>query len=298
MRNIDALRRVAHRMSLGWKDWLKLVAALLLHPRAVLAWIRFVESDPLLSRFNDARLLSKVTRPFLDQRLSAPTRAGLLMRHYAWIHTLGLDALTEAAFAAPQRLCQWQGKGGAVFELALIAVHDGHREGELSLCLQMAGRTLYTLTALVDPTPSTGPTLIVGRLQGDAAADAAERMRLATKELHGCRPANLLVSAATYWAHAMDCMSVDLVANKRRVAINLWRKRRILADNERLWREMGASLADAGRWRLATADGPTLDLESVPSRKRAEARRRLEMLQTLSGALHRFLQHARGPAAP
>lgn len=296
MRNSD-VRSLAQRTSQGWKDWLKLGVALLRHPRAVRGWLDFVAKDPLLSRIDDARLLSKVTRPYLDQGLAAPARAALLMRHYGWIHAQGLDDLTYSAFVAPRRLCQWQGKGGVAFELILIAVHDGHREGELSLCLQMQGRTLYTLTGLVDPTPLQGPTLIVGRLQGDAADDAAERIRQATKELHACRPSHLLVSAATSWAHAMGCAQLDLVANRRRVAINLWRKRRIVADNERLWKEMGATLAENGRWRLASRGELTLDLDSVPSRKRAEARRRMEMLQAVSGSLHQFMRQALRTAA-
>ncbi|MBB2488086.1 DUF535 family protein [Mitsuaria sp. WAJ17] len=161
----------------------------------------------------------------------------------------------------------------------------------------MNGRTLYTLTGVVDATAAGAPAFVVGRLQGEASQDAAERIRLATKALHGCRPASLLIAAAAQWSHALGCSSLELVGNSQRIAINAWRRRRILADNERLWQEMGASQGGNGRWRLQSCASRELDLDSIPSRKRAEARRRQELLQGLSEGLHESMRRAFLPGA-
>ena len=292
-----AFLALARRLHLGPKDCLKLVVAFVRHPRAVRAWLALLERDPVLLRVDDARLLSKVTRPYLDQALSLPDRLRLLSGHYRWLHAQGMGDLACAAHAAPLRLHGWCGKDGTDFELQLQAVHDGHREGELSLSLRMEGRTLYTLTGLVDAEASGAPTFVVGRLQGEASQDAAERMRLATKALHGCRPASLLINAAAQWSHALGCAWLELVGNRQRIAINAWRRRRILADNERLWQEMGASLGCNGRWRLQSCAARELDLDGIPSRKRAEARRRQELLQALSDALHESMRRAVRPRA-
>ncbi|MEO3715920.1 DUF535 family protein [Roseateles flavus] len=289
---LRALRVLARRMELGAKDWLKLVVAFARHPRAVSGWLVLLVGDPVLQRVNDARLLSKVTRPYLDQALSLPERVRLLAGHYRWLHAQGMGDLACAAHAAPQWLYGWQGKDGTGFELQLQAMHDGHREGELSLSLRMDGRTLYTLTGLVDAQGAGAPAFVVGRLQGEASQDAAERMRLATKALHGCRPASLLVTAAAQWSQALGCSWLELVGNSQRIAINAWRRRRILADNERLWQEMGASLGCNGRWRLHARAGRELDLDSIPSRKRAEARRRHALLQALSEGLQESMRRA------
>lgn len=290
--SLRALRVVARRMELGAKDWLKLAVAFARHPRAVSDWLVLLARDPVLQRVDDARLLSKVTRPYLDKDLSLPERVRLLAGHYRWLHAQGMGDLVCAAHAAPQMLYGWQGKGGTGFELQLQAMHDGHREGELSLSLRMDGRTLYTLTGLVDAGGVGTSAFVVGRLQGEASPDAAERMRLATKALHGCRPASLLVAAAAQWSQALGCTWLELVGNSQRIAINAWRRRRILADNERLWREMGASLGCNGRWRLHSSAGRELDLDSIPSRKRAEARRRHALLQTLSEGLQESMRRA------
>lgn len=289
---LHALLALARRMGLGPKDWLKLGVAYLQHPRAVQSWLLLLGRDPVLLRVDDARLLSKVTRPYLDQALSLPDRVRLLSGHYRWLHAQGMGDLACAAHAAPQRLYEWEGKDGTRFELQLQAVHDGHREGELSLSLRMDGRTLYTLTGLVDATVAGAPVFVVGRLQGEASGDAAERMRQATKALHGCRPASLLITAAAQWSHALGCSWLELVGNSQRIAINAWRRRRILADNERLWQEMGASLGGNGRWRLQSVASRELDLDSIPSRKRAEARRRQALMQALSEGLHESVRRA------
>lgn len=293
MPSFDALRRLLRRMPLRWKDYLKLTAALLLHPRVTWRWIQFLDTDPVLRHIDDVRLLSKVSRPYLDARLTPAVRLRLLTVHYTWIRAQGLTELCVDAHQRAQTLCRWSARDEQSFALLLSSIHEGHREGELSLMLQRDGRTLYSLTGLITIEASGLPVFLVGRLQGAAAADAREQIRLATKELHGGRPAAVLVSAAAAWARALGCQALDLVDNEHRIALNPWRRRRILADNEQLWEELGAQRTLKGRWRLPVCPPSPLDLESVPSKKRAQARRRLEMLCAIDAEL----QQARAASA-
>ncbi|MBB2488087.1 DUF535 family protein [Mitsuaria sp. WAJ17] len=89
---LRALQSLARRMDLRFKDWLKLLVAFALHPGAVRAWLALLDWDPVLRRIDDARLLSKVTRPYLDQALSLPERVCILSGHYRWLHARGMGA--------------------------------------------------------------------------------------------------------------------------------------------------------------------------------------------------------------
>lgn len=89
---------------------------------------------------------------------------------------------------------------------------SGHREGELTVTLQMDGIDLCKISFSIVPAstlslptgstpPRLGHTLYMGRVQG--AAGAFEQIRLATKVCHDIAPPDLLMSAVAGMAGAL-----------------------------------------------------------------------------------------------
>jgi uncharacterized protein VirK/YbjX len=184
-------------------------------------------------------------------------------------------------------------KDGGSATLTLSAIHDGHREGELCLALQLQEQRLYSLSFVI-LNGAQGPELMVGRLQGAAGDEARQRVREATRQLHACRPSSLLITLVRHLAYLLGCTGVRLVSNRHRIALNLWRRWHISADYDQLWTELGALPGHDGDYRLEGLCEPCIDLASLPSKKRAEARRREALLRAACAGVAATLQEAGG----
>jgi uncharacterized protein VirK/YbjX len=73
-----------------------------------------------------------------------------------------------------------------------------------------------------------------------------------------------------------------MVSNRNRVIYKAIRNGRVLADYDQLWEELGARKRADGDWELACAKVAAPDLESIPSKKRSEARKRHEVVSRLA----------------
>lgn len=104
-------------------------------------------------------------------------------------------------------------------------------------------------------------------------------MREATKGMHGKRPAVLMIQAVRQIARGMGCSDVLLVSHRLRVALNPMRRRKLTANLERLWLELGAQVTSQGFFMLSPYVPVPHDFSDVASNKRSEARRKAELLQ-------------------
>jgi uncharacterized protein VirK/YbjX len=73
-----------------------------------------------------------------------------------------------------------------------------------------------------------------------------------------------------------------MVSNRNRVIYKAIRNGRVLADYDQLWEELGARLRPDGDWELDCAPVAAPDLESIPSKKRSEARKRYDLVSRLA----------------
>ena len=62
-------------------------------------------------------------------------------------------------------------------------------------------------------------------------------------------------------------------------------KGKVKADYDSLWQELGASRRPDGDWQMGCAPLQAPDLEEVPSKKRAEMRRRYELMTQVNFAV-------------
>ena len=263
----------------------KLALGALVHPVQARRWRRFVRGDAVLrdlaGRF--PHLLHKIHRPYLARRLDCADRVDILIHHYRHLFAAGYRDLLRLAAWRPVRVASFAGRQGLVFDVHLSAVGTCHREGELTLMLMQGDRCLYRAGVVV-VRDRGAPALALGVLQGLRAPDGAAAIRAATRELHGCRPKTLLVTAVRALGVQLGAGRLLLVGNGNRIAVNRRRAGRISADYDRTWAELGAHARADGDFELPCAEAAP-DLDRVPSRKRAQARRRNALTAAIGASM-------------
>lgn len=267
------------------KDRLKLMLGAIVYPVQGRRWRRFVRSNAVLSELAQRypRICHKIYRPYLCSRLMCADRVDILMAHYRYMFNAGLGDLVSQAAMAAVPLAEFSGKSGAVFQLQLSAINDGHREGELTVKLMSDGQCIYA-ASFVLITIGHQPCVAIGALQGLSSLEGAAIIKAATRELHGFRPKNLMVAVVRVIGQYLGCSNMLLISNQNRIAVNGRRARRISSNYDETWAEIGAIKREDGNYTLPCAI-PEQDLESVPSHKRSQARRRNTMLGSLSMAV-------------
>ncbi|UMR29026.1 VirK/YbjX family protein [Massilia sp. MB5] len=263
---------------------LKLHTRALAHFRMTRHWLGVLNSDQMLRELAHAqpRLIHKVYRPWLSQRMNRRERLAALVGHYRFILRQGLGALVAEAARGPVQLAAFAGKSGTPYSIELCAIVPMEREGELVLQLRRDG-TLVCSVAFSFLNDGPHMQIGVGCIQGPSCGAGLELMREATRELHGLRPKSLLVRLLRHLGHASGCVRMVLVCNKNRTAARTaQRDGKIKACYDSLWLEMGATARPDGDYELACSALQPPELEAVPSKKRSEMRKRHDMLALLN----------------
>jgi hypothetical protein len=106
-----------------------------------------------------------------------------------------------------------------------------------------------------------------------------------TRELHGCRPQNLMVSEVREIGNYFGCKGALLVSNKNRISINLWRRRQITSNYDQIWEEMSAMRRADDDFELPCTGLLKIVFDALPSKKRSEAKKRSAMLDAVFQAV-------------
>ncbi|MEX0144136.1 DUF535 family protein [Massilia sp. LMS1-1-1.1] len=278
---------------------LKAALGALFFPRQRSRWQAFLGSMPGLHSLAQLHpcLRFKIYRPYASRQLGCADRLALLEGHYRFLWQAGARALVERAARGPVVLAAFEGKDGAPYRLQLTAIHDSYREGELCLRLTRDGQPLYLASFLFVPR-ADGVSLQLGALQGLRSEAGKLAVKEATRALHGCRPKNLMVAALRDFGDFFACNNLFLISNDNRIALNARRRRHIAADYDLAWQELHALRMRDGNYHLPCAPYRAPDLAGVPSRKRADARRRGELLQDMvDGMRAQLADFLEAPAA-
>ena len=287
------LSSVRRNVGSAIKNNLKLLLGAIVYPVQARRWRRFVRGNSVLSDLAQQypRISHKIYRPYLSSGLSCADRVDVLIGHYKRIFKAGLGELIGRAAVNSVPIAQFAGKSGALFELHLCAINDGHREGELTLKLMQQERCLY-VSSFVLVTLGGEPSIALGALQGLRSSDGAAIIKDVTRELHGCRPKKLMVSVVRALGEHFGATRIMLVSNENRIAVNGRRARRISSNYDETWQEMGATRRADGNFELPCTE-PGHDIELVPSHKRALARRRAALLAAICATAQSSLKMPR-----
>jgi uncharacterized protein len=274
--------RLNHHGQPNLKLKARFIVGSLLAPRQTRRWLGFIQAHPAMQALSATHphLIDKIYRPYLSTRLNCAQRIDALIGHYQFMLKGGFEKLVAAAANSPISLSQFTGKSGTAYQLELSAINISHREGELCLRLSSGGVHLYTATFIV--VYQRGKACVkIGCLQGIVADNGGERIKQATRDLHGCRPKNLMVSLVRDMADYFGCEQVLLVSNHNRISINQRRRQGITSNYDQTWEELGAIKQLDGDYALSGTDLIRKNIDDTPSHKRSEARKRNALIDTL-----------------
>ncbi len=224
-------------------------------------------------RLRDPRLLERHLHRFVNTHWSRRVRLLCLLSHYRFMLARLPAPLFEAIYVNGEAsLGELVMKDGRVLTLSLRPSIFKGCEGELGLVLSNAeGRVLYRLVFTVI---DDGSTLAIGCLQGPDGADSRDMVRDLTRQMHGLRPKQLMLSLAYAFAKHGGIGHILAVGNDAHPLRR--RGRRFQADYDAFWQEQKGVQGDDG-WFLLPA---TLDRKTeadVPSHHRSAFRRREAM---------------------
>jgi uncharacterized protein VirK/YbjX len=258
----------------------------LLHPKQAPDWLEFLNSHPAFSDYlrTYPKFLYKVFRPYNSHALDPQQRLQAIRAHYQFVFRRGLGQTIARASMGPVVLAEAAGRSGLPYRIELRTVNMFDREGELALQLSQDGKAIYTVAITIAPRGGV-PAVNLGCLQGGKTEDAREAIRIATRDLHGIRPKQLMVSLVRQLGYDYGCERLVMVSNRNRVIYKAIRHGRVLADYDQLWEELGARLRADGDYEMDCAPLAAPSLEQIPSKKRSEAKKRYELVRAMADNL-------------
>lgn len=265
------------------RELIKIRLRALRHPRQTTSWLHLLNSHPAFSDYvrHCPRFLYKVYRPYNSHALAPGQRLDAIRSHYQFMFRRGLGQAMARASYHPVLLAEAAGKSGLAYRVQLRTVDLCDREGELALQLVQGEEVIYTLAFTVAPRDGR-LALSIGCIQGGRSADAREAIRTATRELHGIRPKQLMVTLARQLGHEYGCERLLMVSNRNRVIYKAIRLGCVLADYDQFWEELGARRRADGDYELECTPLGPLDLDQIASKKRSEARKRHALVEALA----------------
>jgi hypothetical protein len=270
------------RVKESLKYWLRAC----MRPLQTRRWLGLLNSHPAFRAYvrQQPRLVLKIYRPYASMALDSRARMDMLAAHYHFIFARGLEALVAQASGSAAHLASFAGKSGQPFTLQLRVLGTMEREGELVLQLAEAAGPLCSI-AFTFGRDADGLSLHIGCVQGPRGEDGLARIRVATRELHGARPKNFLVNLVRQLGYEVGCRNLRMVGNANRVVRCSMRRALVHADYDQLWQECGARRLVRGDWQLDCRRLPAPDMAEIPSKRRAEMRRRHELHQQAAAGL-------------
>lgn len=243
--------------------------------------------------FSQPRLPCRIHRPYLSNRLSRREGAAAILYHYESMTAfLGLDNFSQHLRASGIRIAQIAGKTGELYSLTLLSTYKLDREGEATVLLRDAAGLMLAELSFTLCRRSGNRALVIGGLQGPNGEDAQDRVQQATKNFHGLFPKRIVLEALLQLALLMRTEHIYGVATESHVYQSRRynnRKKHMHADYNALWEMSGGTKISDGYYALPRMIRRK-DLAALPSKKRAEYRRRFTLLddvhRQIADALH------------
>lgn len=243
------------------------------------AWLAFVYETPRMRAMlaHDPRLVERPQHAYISRELGTAAGYAIIRSHYEFVLTRFPAAMLRAIYldgrASVGTLTL---KDGSILQLELRRPTGRSREGELALYLVDAnGRALSSIIFTI---ADDGRRLLLGCLQGAAHELGRDAVREVTRQCHGLRPKNLLLSMLLGLGAAIGTARVFGVGNAAHPFAN--HPGKIKADYDGFWLECGGVASQHGFYELP-AHEPIRDMATVDSKHRSAFRRR-EALRALA----------------
>ena len=269
-------------------------------------WHGFLKSSPFRELGQHfARFYEKPLRPYLHKDLTPNECHRVLREHYLFMQQHAPAALVEALLRDKPFLLNDRSREALVEPLILNLAYAKHmqQEGELTLSVGRPGSQhshseilwIAGLTFVLQYGGS-GWEMLIGGVQGGHSERSKEDVRLATHVFHGLRPKHLLLHLLRELAACWGISHIYAISDEAHCFMRRrYRGRvKIKSSYDELWRDAGGAPAANGFYAIPAAQSRR-SLGNVPTRKRAQYRRRYALLDQLDAEVREKLSI--GPAA-
>ncbi len=265
--------------------------------RTLLFWSSTTRMLETISRRDDFSTLLKAQptlpvktqRQYLTRGMTASERAEAILHHYAWI-----DALPDSDLAhlftspSPLPLLQFATKEEASYTIFATSAVKAEREGETTLWLRAGDNTLLASLTFSVIRENDRSVLVIGGLQGPRRDVGRETIKNATRACYGLFPKRILLEAVFNLAKQSGISALYGVSDEghvfRALRYRLSKGRHLHASYDEFWASLGGKPDNAFRWVLPLGM-ERKSLESIASKKRAEYRRRFQLLDEIEHAM-------------
>ena len=262
--------------------------------RSLLFWSSTHRMLDALSRRNDfdqllasqITLPSKTHRQYLMRGMNANDRADAIINHYQWIDSLK-DADLVKALTGPQEqsIVEFHAKDGVCYNVNAMNASKAEREGECTLWLRDSENTLLASLTFCVARENGQPVLVIGGLQGPRRSVSRDVIKQATRACHGLFPKRVLMEVLFQLATLSGIKAIYAVSDEghifRALRYRLSKGRHFHASYDEFWQSIDGQPESPWRWRLPLCL-ERKSLESIASKKRAEYRRRFQLLDQLT----------------
>ena len=185
--------------------------------------------------------------------------------------------------AAPFGESYTEGKNGEQFTLELTMMISMDKEGDSTILFRNSeGIPLAEITFTLCEYQGKR-TMFIGGLQGAKWEIPHQEIQNATKACHGLFPKRLVMEAACLFAQRLQVEQIIAVSNETHIYRSLRyrdKEGKIHADYNAFWESVGG-VCDAERHYRLPAQIARKEIAEIASKKRAEYRRRYEMLDAI-----------------
>ncbi|MBU4684199.1 DUF535 domain-containing protein [Cedecea davisae] len=262
----------------------KFILRSLVMPLHTISLMNTLARQPHLASILKAQqgLPCRLHRPYIALPLSRKDTCDTIGYHYQKINEKMPKKLLNGHFSTEgYRLATLVGKNNELMFVDLSSHDLEGKEGEsfLSFCNE-DGVPLARMTFTLSPFEGKN-TLFIGCLQGAKPWVPHEAIQAATKACHGLFPKRMLLEVACELAKLLDAERLLAVSNSTHI-YRSWRyekkkKDSLHADYDSFWLSMSGELRPDGLFALPSKV-ERKPLEDIASKKRAEYRRRYELL--------------------
>ncbi|MGK3143989.1 VirK/YbjX family protein [Pantoea sp. C2G6] len=276
---------VPNKLWMSKRFRLKFVLRTLISPLTTMHYLDTLSHLPQITLLMKTQglLPAKLHRPYLRAGFTIAQRAQAILDHYTLMNNLANPALCQLLQSAGDNpLATLSGKNGETF---LLSCSSGYfdREGEVTLVLRYNSEIIASLSFSII-NEHNQRTLLIGGLQGPRKHISNDLIREATKAAHGLFPKRLLMEALFIVAEQAGVENILAVGDETHVFRSLRYRHskgdKFFASYSEFWLSLGGEARRDGVFTLPLSL-PRKALEEIASKKRAEYRRRYELLDSL-----------------
>lgn len=250
----------------------KYVARSITNARLHGAWLDFVYgNEPMVAAAaHDPRLIERAQHCYINRHMSSAARYHVITDHYQSAMAIFPPDLFKAIYVTGRQVIgTLRLKDGTSLAIELRRPTGRSREGELCFCL--TDEQGQMLSSMIVSVADAGRTLLLGCVQGSAAGLGREAVRELTKQCHGLRPKNFLLSLIRAFASHQGVDRLRGVANEAHPFAGHANK--IKADYDSFWLECDGVADHEGFYDLPVRE-PARDESMVVSKHRSAFRQR------------------------